>query len=32
MKGKDEQLVKQKIRERYKGINEDVLSQVLYLV
>ena len=28
MKGKDEQLVKQKIRERYKGINEDVLDVI----
>ena len=28
MKGKDEQIVKQKIRERYKGINEDVLDVI----
>lgn len=28
MKGKEEQLVKQKIRERYKGVNEDVLDVI----
>ena len=26
MKGNDERLVKQKIRERYKGVSEDVLD------
>ena len=28
MKGKEEQLVKQRIRERYKGVNEDVLDVI----